>query len=168
MQPPPPSASHPDGSGAARRRSGSPLVAVPGAVDPADEVELADDGTLVATLGRVSTSAELHCSRAVGAVAECRPRFRPGPEDGTVVAAASHVADVSEDLAPLDRLAAQLAEDGWQRRHLAGQDAARMVAERDDLRLTASYAPATGAFLLEVVSAPLAVGATRARRLVSG
>jgi hypothetical protein len=159
MDLPPPTGPLPDLSG--------PEPDVAPAVDQAAAQGDASEAAVGAALGRVTTAADLHWSRVVGEVGEARARFRPGPDPGTVVAGAKHEARVTEELAPLDRLEAQLDEGSWQWRRLAGE-AGRVVAEREGLRLRAAHSPVSGTFWLEVASDPLSVGPTRAQELVDG
>ena len=60
-----------------------------------------------------------------------------------------------------------LADDGWVVERLPG-DVPRVTAALDDLVLTASHAPGSGAFLLSVSSASVSVGVVTARDLVAG
>ena len=68
------------------------------------------------------------------------------------------------DRSALVRLAAALVDGGWEVRHLPGA-VRRLRAQRDAVRLVASYAAATGSFVLTVTSAPLVVGVGRAQEL---
>ncbi|MFC5179280.1 hypothetical protein [Nocardioides taihuensis] len=90
-----------------------------------------------------------------------------GTVEGTVVvrvrASARHVADPGL----LARLREQLEQRGWHPRRAEGE-VARIAAGSDGLRIRASYAAASGAFLVEVASAPLAVGRERAAALAGG
>ena len=87
-----------------------------------------------------------------------------GTAEGTVVvrvrASARHLADPG----PLARLRELLEQQGWHPRRAEGE-VARITGGRDGLRVRASYAAASGAFLVEVASAPLAVGRERAAAL---
>jgi hypothetical protein len=87
-----------------------------------------------------------------------------GTGEGTVVvrvrASARHVADPGL----LGRLRELLEQQGWRPRRAEGE-VARITGGRDGLRVRASYAAGSGAFLVEVASAPLAVGVERAAAL---
>lgn len=93
-----------------------------------------------------------------------RAAVEPGPARGTVIVRSRAAGLEPGDPGVLERLADALEADGWRLQRLPGP-VARLVARLDGLRVRASYAPGTGAFLLEVASEPLPVGAERARTL---
>jgi hypothetical protein len=90
-------------------------------------------------------------------------RFAFGPDEDCVTARARISARL--DGSPLVPLAAALAEAGWDVGHRAGE-ASQLFARRHSLQLVASYAAASGRFVLTVSSAPFPVGVDRARELV--
>lgn len=146
-------------AGLRRRHPDVDVVLLPDHPVPAPDP--VDDDSVAAVVEGVRTAA-----RAIaGSAAADHVRLGYGPEPGTVVARArtrDRRADGAEGMAALR---ARLEGDGWQVRRLEG-DVVRVVARRDGLQLHASFAPATGAFLVELSSGPLYVGDARARALV--
>lgn len=96
-----------------------------------------------------------------GQLPDSRFAFGPGEDTVTVRSRVSARLDGS----PLAPLAAALAPDGWEVRHRPG-DVSQLCAHRATMQLVASYAAASGAFVLTASSTPLTVGVDRARELV--
>lgn len=90
-------------------------------------------------------------------------RFAFGPDPATVTARARVTARL--DGSPLVPLAAALVQGGWEVGQRPG-DVSQLFAHRATMQLVASYAAASGTFVLTVSSAPLVVGVDRARELV--
>ena len=131
----------------------------------------ADDPGAAADVIAAVAAARAAVDDAVGALwpplvggAPPRSAVAFGTTEGTVVvrvrASARHVADPGL----LARLRELLEQQGWRPRRAEGE-VARITGGRDGLRVRASYAAGSGAFLVEVASAPLAVGAERAAAL---
>jgi hypothetical protein len=118
-----------------------------------------------ATLDRVAEAAAGMVEAAFRPAARPVARWRFGPDEGTVVAAARAGATRTEGPEALVTLRRVLEGEGWQVRRLAGE-VERLSGVRDDLRALASYAERTGALLVEVRSEPVPVGRSRARALV--
>jgi len=89
-------------------------------------------------------------------------RFRFGPDQASVTVRARLSARL--DGSRLDDLAVALDVSGWEvgRRR---DDAGRLFARRRSIQLVASYAEATGTFVVTVTSPPMLVGVDRAREL---
>jgi hypothetical protein len=140
-----------------------PPPAGPSAEPPADDEALALVATARATVDRAAGS--LWPPLVGGAPPRATVAF--GTAEGTVVvrvrASARHVADPGL----LARLRELLEQQGWHPRGAEGE-VARITGGRDGLRVRASYAAASGAFLVEVASAPLDVGRERAAALAGG
>jgi hypothetical protein len=123
-----------------------------------------------ATEKQLANAFDLTTGTATGAWAEAvgdgqlpDSRFAFGPDETTVTARARVSARL--DSSPLAALAAALVPTGWEMDHRPG-DVSQLVAHRATMQLVASYAPATGAFVLTASSTPLTVGVDRARELV--
>ncbi len=86
-------------------------------------------------------------------------RFAFGPDETTVTVRARVSARL--DASPLVLLAAALAPSGWEIGQRPG-DVSQLCAHRATMQLVASYAAASGAFVLTASSTPLAVGGDRA------
>lgn len=127
--------------------------------DPVDEAEVA------ATLDRVASASRRVWEAAPPTAGPPTVGWRFGPLEGTVVAGARADHATPDGVGALAVLGRALVGSGWQVRRLPGE-VARVAGARDDLRLQASYAESSGAFVLEVRSEPVFVGAARARRLV--
>lgn len=121
-----------------------------------------------ASLIRVATAAR-HLWSAVMPQATTAPevRFTYGTEESEVRAVA-RVTTRSDDGRPaLAALRHELERDGWDVAH-PGDGLERLHAWLEDLAVSASYAEAAGALLLEVRGGSLPVGRSRARDLVRG
>lgn len=163
MEPPEPSAPLPPFLDAVRRRHPDvDMVVLPPEQPPAHR-EVLDDATVAAVLERVDTVAgEVWSGVGDGNV---RTSLGYGPDEGTVVARSRGTALLTEGPRVLAALRERLSADGWRFRR--PQDGVhRLVGRRDDLSLRALYARGSGAFLVEVSSAPLPVGRDRAPGLV--
>ena len=90
-------------------------------------------------------------------------RFAFGPDEDTVTVRARVSARL--DGSPLVLLAAALAPSGWEVGQRPG-DVSQLVAHRATMQLVASYAVASGAFVLTASSTPRTVGVDRTRELV--
>lgn len=147
-----------------RRHPDADIVVLPDAPpDPvAGAVDEVDDGVVRRALERVDTTAD-----ELGADPPAKARLGYGPDPGTVLARVRLASHREDGPATLNRLRDRLAERGWDVRRTEG-GVARLVGHRDDLHVRASWAEATGAFLLDVSTDPLPVGNERARELVSG
>ena len=121
------------------------------------------DAALAAAQATVDEAAGVLWPPLVGG-APPRSAVAFGTSEGTVVvrvrASARHVADPGL----LGRLRELLEQQGWHPRRAEGE-VARITGGRDGLRVRASYAAGSGTFLVEVASAPLAVGVERAAAL---
>lgn len=142
--------------------------------DPADGTDGTDTTDPTALLARVEAVARgwwgllaqrYPVSDEVGA--EPRAGFRFGPEEHQVRATARVTTRLADGEAALADLRDALAGDGWMVERPPG-DVPRVTAALDDLVLTASHAPGSGAFLLSVSSASVSVGVVTARDLVAG
>jgi hypothetical protein len=145
-----------------RRHPDVDIVLLPPPDDPA-EADPASDADLAAALDLTTRIAAPTWALAGGLTELPDPRFAFGSEPGCVlvrVRASAHLDD-----SPLDRIGALLAGDGWTVGHLPGT-VDRIVARHPDGEVVASYAAETGTFVLTVASAPMTVGADRARGLV--
>lgn len=147
-----------------RRHPDADIVVLPdGPPDPgAGAVDEVDDGAVRRALDRVDAAAD-----ELGADPPAEARLGYGPDPGTVLARVRLASHRKDGPATLNRLRDRLAEAGWDVRRPEG-GVARLVGHRDDLHVRASWAEATGAFLLDVSTDPLPVGNERARELVSG
>lgn len=125
--------------------------------------EAVDDAVVLAAVDRVTATVRDLTGDIDAPGAEAAPAY--GPTEGTVVARSRTSTRRDDGHEALAALRTRLAADGWDVRRLEG-GVARLVAHRDGLRLRASYAEPSGAFLLEVASVPLPVGTERARGLV--
>jgi hypothetical protein len=90
-------------------------------------------------------------------------RFAFGPDPDTVTARARVSARLDDS--PLGELAAALAQSGWEVDQRPGK-VSQLFAHRATMQLVASYAAASGSFVLTASSTPLTVGSDRARELV--
>jgi hypothetical protein len=124
-----------------------------------------DEAQVAATLDRVASTARRMWEVAFPDAPPPTGRWHFGPAEGTVVAWARSAATTPAGFAVLVALREFLEAEDWQVRRLPGA-IERVAAAREDLRLEASYAESTGAFLLGVRSAPSHVGSAPARRLV--
>ena len=123
--------------------------------EPASEQQLADAFDLTTgTATRVWAEVV-----ADGQVPDTRFRFGPDQASVTVRARMSTRLDGSR----LDALAVSLEASGWEvgRSDTGGQ----LFARRRSTQLAASYADATGTFVVTVTSPPMPVGVDRAREL---
>jgi hypothetical protein len=91
-------------------------------------------------------------------------RFAFGSDEATVAARARVSARIASS--PLVPLAAALTADGWEVGQRAGDVVSQLFAHRATMQLVASYAVASGTFVLTASSTPLRVGIDRARELV--
>lgn len=145
-----------------RRHPDVDIVVLP--ADPVDrDGTVAPDALVRQILGRVDEVSP-RLGRAVG-WAPPPAEIRYGAQRGTVRARThcSLVHRAGERV--LGSLASDLAACGWEVRRPAG-DVRRLVARTDGLELRASWAEATGVFLLDLSSGPVRVGETRARSMV--
>lgn len=155
-----PSAPLPPFWAAVRRRDADiDLVVLP--ADLAERGGEVDARTVARAVERVTDAA-----RSLGGEEAPRAEVAYGPDPGTVVARVRVAGHRADGLAALSRLRERLADDGWSLRRQDG-GVARLLGRRDGLRLVASYAGPTGAFLLQLSTDPLPVGQVRARELVS-
>ena len=136
-----------------------PAPGSPTAAEPVDETQLG------AILDRVAGAAGRASAAALPTSPPPTARWSFGSAEGTVTARARSVATTSDGFGALMTLGGALEAEGWRVRRLPGA-VERIAGVRDDLRVQASYAGSTGAFLVEVRSQPSFVGKARARRLV--
>lgn len=146
-----------------RRHPDLDIVVLPAPGPPPAE-EPVDEAQLAATLDRV-TRALGRMSAAVLPGQSPTARWSFGPAEGTVTAAARCAVRTPDGSGALGALCGVLAEERWRIHRVPGA-VERIAGVRGDLRLQASYAGRTGAFLVEVRSEPRCVGKARARRLV--
>lgn len=85
---------------------------------------------------------------------------------GAVVARLRASGPSADGRAALDALGGRLPAHGWEV-HRVRQAPPVLAARRGPMHLRATYAAATGTFLLEITSDPVSVGAVRARELVT-
>ena len=151
--------------GAVRRRHPDLDIVVLPTLEPPPAAVPADEARLAATLERVTEA--LRRVSAVVPPGEQSPtaRWSFGPAEGTVTAAARSAATTADGFGALVTLRGVLETEGWRIHRVPGATE-RIAGVRDDLRVQASYAEGTGAFLVEVRSEPSHVGKARARRLV--
>jgi hypothetical protein len=128
---------------------------------PVPSPDPVDDDAVADAVESVRTAA----LAIAGSAAADRVRLGPGSVPGTVVARARTRERRADGADAIATLRARLEGHGWQVRRLEG-DVVRVVARRGTLLLHASFAPATGAYLVEISSGPLSVGDARARGLV--
>ena len=155
----PPTAPLPPFWAAVRRRHPEVDIILLPAGEPTPPGDEADDGAVAAAVDRVNAAVD-----ALGAEPPAAARIGFGPDPGTVVPRVRLASHREDGLADLDRLRDQLEGLGWTVRRPEG-GVARLVGERDDLHVRASYAEETGSFLLDVAADPLVVGNLRAREL---
>jgi hypothetical protein len=122
----------------------------------------ATDRQLANAFDLATGTATLAWAEAVGDGQVPDTRFARGPDTASVTAEAR--VSARRDRSAFVRLAAALVDSGWEVGHLPGS-VRRLFAHRGAVRLAASYAAASGTFVLTVTSAPLPVGVTRAREL---
>ena len=149
-----------------RRHPDVDLVQLPPEAPPSDPPAPVDADTVAEVRDLVRDfAAELW--RAVTplrtAAPEARTRF--GATEGDVVATARVVDRRADGFEVLVRLRGELEGRGWAVHRPPG-GLERIAANLDDGTVTASYAEASGALVLEVVSADLPVGVEVARELV--
>ena len=157
----PPTAPLPPFWAAVRRRHPDvDLVLLP-TEEPAPPGDEVDDAAVRAAVERVDALVD-----ALGAEPAATAGIGFGPDPGTVVPRVRLAGHREDGLATLARLRARLETEGWTVRR-PDDGLTRVLAHRDDLQVRASYAEQSGAFLLEVSTDPLPVGAVRARELAS-
>jgi hypothetical protein len=147
-----------------RRHPEVDIVVLPPAERP-PPTEPAVDREVDATLDRAADTAGRVWEAALRSAATPAAGWGFGPDDGTVVATARAGVTTPDGFGALVELRGALERDGWRVRRLPGE-VERLSGLRGDLRVQASYAEGTGAFLLEVRSEPMYVGRARARELV--
>jgi len=127
-----------------------------------DHPEAVTEGQLANAFDLTTGTATKAWAEAVGDGQVPETRYACGPDETTVTARARVAARL--DRSVLGPLAAALKQDGWDVARRPG-DVSRLAARRATMQLLASYAAASGAFVLTVTSAPLPVGVERAREL---
>ncbi len=157
----PPTAPLPPFWAAVRRRHPDVDIVLLPAGEPAPPGDDVDDQAVLAAAERVTTAVA-----ALGTELPAAARIGFGPDPGTVVPRVRLASHREDGLATLNRLRDQLEEQGWTVRRPEG-GVSRLVGNRDDLHVRASYAEQTGSFLLDVSADPLPVGLARARELAS-
>ena len=157
----PPTAPLPPFWAAVRRRHPDVDIVLLPAGEPAPPGGDVDDQAVLAAVERVNTAVD-----DLGAEPPAAARIGYGPDPGTVVPRVRLASHREDGLATLIRLRDQLEEQGWTVRRPEG-GVARLVGDRGDLHVRASYAEQTGSFLLDVSTDPLPVGNARARELAS-
>lgn len=150
--------------GAVRRRHPDvDIVVLP--PEPAPPVQQADEAGLAAVLARTADTANAAWAACGQPTGTSTPRWRFGPDAGTVLASARADAETTEGHEALVALRRAIENDGWRVRRLEG-GVERLSGSRGDITVQASYAEGSGALLLEVSSTPVFVGRARARELV--
>jgi hypothetical protein len=147
-----------------RRHPDVDLVVLP-VQGPAPQREPVGEAELDAVRHRVFDTAGRLWAAALPTTDPPEPAWRCGPGDGTVVVSARSGLTTPHGLPALVALRGALEGEGWLVGGVGGETR-RLTGRRGDLQVHASYAEATGAFLVEVGSEPIRVGRTRARRLV--
>jgi hypothetical protein len=134
------------------------------APEPADDgrPETATERQLANAFDLTTGTATKAWAEAVGDGGLPETRFAFGPDEESVIVQARVAARLETSV--LMPLAAALTQDGWEVAHRPG-DVGRLAARRATMQLLASYAAASGAFVLTVTSAPIPVGLDRAREL---
>src|SRR6478752_2629659 len=149
---------------AVRRRHPDVDIVLPPAERPATEsAGPATEQQLANAFDLTTGTATQAWAEAVGDGQLPDSRFAYGPHEDTVTARARVSARL--DGSPLGPLAAALAPGGWEVDRRPGQ-VSQLLAHRATMQLVASYAVASGAFVLTASSTPLTVGVDRARELV--
>lgn len=146
-----------------RRHPDVDIVLLPPA--PAPSREPADEARLAAVLARTADTAQATWTASGQPPRTPIPKWRFGPDDGTVVASARADAETTEGHEALAAIRSSLEDDDWRVRRLEG-GVQRLSGSRGDITVQASYAEDTGALLLEVRSEPIFVGRAAARELV--
>lgn len=127
-----------------------------GQPEPATELQLANAFDLA-----TGTATKVWAA-AVGDGQVPDTRFAFGDDPASVTARARLAGPI--DGSPLVPLAATLTQDGWELAYRAG-DISQLVGRRATMHLSATYAAASGSFVVTATSASLPVGADRAREL---
>jgi hypothetical protein len=147
-----------------RRHPDVDVVVLPPEPPPLVQEPVGGD-EVAATLTRVATLAQrLWASAARESTAAPDARFRYGTGPETVRATSRVVTRRDDGFHVLVALRHELETHGWEVTRPPGA-VERILANLDDLTVTASYAERSGALLLEVSSESLPVGADRARDL---
>jgi hypothetical protein len=148
-----------------RRHPDVDVVLLPPEEADADQPVRAGRHQLANAFDLTTGTATLLWAEAVGDGRVPDTRFAYGPDEAGVVARSRIAGRL--DRSPLVPLAAALAEGAWDVGRRRGE-VVRISARRRSLQLLASYAAASGGFVLTLTSAPLLVGVGRARELVTG
>jgi hypothetical protein len=146
-----------------RRHPDVDIVLLPPEQPEADPAEPAAADQLANAFDLTTGTATRAWAEAVGDGQLPESRFAFGPDPATVTARAR--ASARLDGSPLVPLAAALAQGGWEVGQRSG-NVSQLFAHRATMQVVASYAAASGTFVLTVSSTPLVVGVDRARELV--
>jgi hypothetical protein len=146
-----------------RRHPDVDLVLLPPERSEGERAEPATEQQLANAFDLTTGTATRAWAEAVGDGRLPESRFAFGPDEDTVTARARVAARL--DGSPLVPLTAALAQAGWDVGQRPG-DVSQLFAHRATMQLVASYAAASGTFVLTVSSTPLQVGIERARELV--
>jgi hypothetical protein len=154
-----------------RRHPDVDLVLLPPEEPPADVPPPTDEVVRATLIRTVSAVRRLRSAAAPDSRVEPDVRWSYAADPGRVRAVARVVERRTDGLAVLVRLRHELESDGWEvSRPPGGLERLGGVLDDGDLALdlTASWAEQSGALVLTVSSAPLAVGRERATALAGG
>ncbi|GAA4695759.1 hypothetical protein [Nocardioides conyzicola] len=132
------------------------------AAEPVQQVEQATEQQLANAFDLATGIATKAWAEAVGDGQVPETRFAFGDDPTSVEARARLAGRLGES--PLETLAAALTRDGWELAYRAGA-VSQLIGRRATMHLRATYAAASGSFVLTATSTSLPVGADRAREL---